>query len=324
MKTLLFFLAVLILALTSCQKEIAPVDPQQRQQTTLSIDTVTSIVVDGTYGVSGGSSDFDSAVFQLSGNGIVIMHFDRSGLHKGDEAISYDNQGRISAYHLNLGSIYDYRTFQYSTDSLVPTNLYDSTTDGIDYVLRYRSTGSTQVSGVKQFIYYGSFVALGGTVSSKDTLTAVFDNRSLLKSVDRPANAQTRYYYNAAGDADSCRSIDLVYADNSNYTALYTSTDNPLAKLATALYRNLHPYAVAAQLNDFTGYDDVLNVSYLPSELLASKIPALVRWGDGQTFTDEMRYQFTVQNNRVTAIDVSHKDLSTGATDNTKLRFYYK
>jgi hypothetical protein len=176
----------------------------------------------------------------------------------------------------------------------------------------------------KEFTYYNRYQNLA-TSSFDSSLSnfGSFDDQWRLLAYEIPDRYVSSYKYNNAGDVDSGFTMTPYSLQASYFSLRYSATDNPLTPLSKSIFKNLAKYAIVDHL-DNSYFESLLDICFFPSEMLASKIPTTSSLGSFGSLTDENTYNFIFQSNLPQSILVAHKEITSGAVSQTRIRFHYK
>ncbi len=313
----------LILLLCSCQKEITSNTETERQVN--SIDTLASIVFDGSYNGSTSSRGYDSAVLQYTSNSVVIIHYTTGGVMDGSETIGYDGQGRVINYRQFNQT--DQRrlnaSFSYSGADSLPLHIRDTMENSVDnYTSSFILSNPVATGGLRRYALYENRIDNNNPMTIyTDTAAVWFTSSGKLARYEKVDRLICRYFYNTSSDVDSSIALHFFYGGKGYFTASYTAAHNPLSDFARLIYRNLYPFTVTDQL-DNSDFETALNISYLPSELLSVKTPQRKSfWYNSLADMEEFSYVYTVQNNRLTRISIINREVATNVIATSELRF---
>lgn len=313
-------LVLLIGSLMSCQKgNDTDIDPQPPIS-----DTIASVVVDGDYG-GYATTDYDSAVLQYASGLVTIKHFNRSTELVATETIRYDPTGRVSTYLMTepLGSYRVARSFGYQDVDLAPSAIDDTVvTDNNTEISRLRFTERNITSTTKTFRFSHSFKFVNNsTFDHTISTSSSFHSDWRLLSHEVPDNYVSTYHYNTSSDIDSASSTTLS-GDDSYAAIRYSAVDNPLYAFSKLVFKNLSPYMIVDNLNN-SDYEQLLDISFFPSELLTSKIPSRSNTGtNAHELYSENTFTYSMDNGELKQIVVTHKELDSGTGSQTTIRFY--
>lgn len=308
--------------LIGCQKDagtdVPPIPP-------LDTDTVASIVVDGDYG-GYAMVDYDSAVLRYAANAVTIQHFTRGGGLIGTETIRYDSTERVTAYrYQESGNTYlQANGYKYSNEDPLPSSVDDTLVIGPDTEIGNVHFMDRDVAGpIKDFSFY-SWTQLNNNLPdiSHPIVYGTFNQDWHLLVHEIPYEYLSAYFYTAGGDVDSCYTM-TTSGDDSYYSAQYTAIDNPLAEVSRRVFKNLAPYITGDLLNS-SRFEHILDICFLPSELLTAKVPT--RSKSGRSFRevfDENTFQYINRDGALREIAVTHKELASGAVSQTRIRLHY-
>jgi hypothetical protein len=317
---LFVLLAVII---SSCQREDSielGAPPTQALK-----DTIASVVVDGDYGGLA-FSDYDSMVLRYTAGLVTINHYTSNRMLIATELIQYDGSNRVVTYKTiepSSGPILS-RKFTYTGTENIPSVIDDTsfTLSNDIQISKVRITGrssanSNTVMNLSTAFQYVANPAFNGTVTGSST----FDNGGRLLSYTDIGGYASKYYYNAAGDVDSCMNLTLS-GDNLYSRLWYTGEQNPLKEFAQFVYKNLGAYGVTDNLNS-SYYEIFLKIGNLPSELYGARVPSRTAYGFDPTLMEaENTFKYTIDNKVLKQIIVNHKDLVGGDVSQTHIRFH--
>lgn len=321
MKTPIVLALLITFTICSCQKEIPILQTAKKIEET---DSLKAIVFDGDY--PGNTFNYDSAVIRYGTNTATILHYNRPSVLQGSETFFYDASGRVVSYRLvePQNQYYSYRHYQYENGDSLPTIMVDSSIDGMDYIGRYVVTKKA-VAGGKRTLSISetnTFIQISNVAHNKSE--AVFNSNGRLVHYADSLGFVSNYFYSSfPGDLDSTRSFSQGNADEAFFGVEYDTASNPLINASKLLYKNLQPFAVTGALNNF-GYEAVLNICYLPSEFLASKLPFMVgRINITPGAENETDYTYHFLNKKLTVVAVTGRDYTNASDIRAQMRLYY-
>lgn len=322
-KHLTTILLLTIITVSSCQKEITFNSNSSIDSTQLVTDSLKAIVFDGAY-AGGTSISYDSAIISYGSQFTNIKHYSSPVTLMDTEMIGYDNSGRVISFRFAdvTNTTSRNATFNYTGADSFPQQIRDTLLDQMtQYYKKYVFANPIATATGRRFSVYEDVQDLLNPTSSMDTTEVVLNAVSQLRSYTS-SFLSSIYVYNTANNIDSSHAIKAS-GEESYFAATYSTVTNPLAHAIHRVYKNLLRFSVTDQL-DNGDVETSLNICYLPSDLLSLKVPIQVRRGYYGSLTERLTYTYTIQNNLVKLIVINALDSSTGVTNTTRVRLYYR